>query len=725
MLETIARDLTVIGGGPAGVCGAIAAAREGLSVALVHNRPVLGGNSSSEIRMWTRGATGGGNLFAEEMGILGELKLENLYRNPEGNIHLWDELLLDFVLREAGIALFLNTNVMELEMAGKSRIAAVRGRQLGSEREFGFVSPIFLDATGDATVGFLAGAAYRRGREGKAEFGEEFAPEEPDEHTLGSTILLQTRETKRKVTFVPPSYAYTRDQVRGLLNRGGRIVNEKMNGCDFWWLEYGGMMDTIRDNQEIGLELKRIALGLWDYIKNSGIYDADRLTLDWIGNLPGKRESRRLIGDYILTQNDLAGHREFEDAVCYGGWFLDFHPPEGIYSAEDHCRQIPVSVYDIPMRCLYSKNIENLLMAGRNISVSHAAFASTRIMNTCALTGQAAGTIAGFAVRLDKSPRKLYQEDREAIRQRLLANDMYLIGCRNSDRNDRAKTARITASSVRNAGNESPAEEYPLKDDLFVLFPWRAGCGRIQLRLAAAAATVLEAELYRCDHPAGFRRGAKLAACAVRVDAAAESWVELPFDPEETGSYHLVVKGNPKVAVYAAQESCTGFLAGWIAGGSTFSPCCRLAGLDLLYGPNNLTNGYHRPYRLPNLWISDRMRAGHPETVTFAWEEATMIKEIRLFFNPDLAKELTNYRGEGWAEHHGYMPRTGMPPELVRDYRISALQSGEWRPLLAVKDNRKRLAVHGFAPVRAEALRLEFESTYGSPYIELFEVRVY
>jgi hypothetical protein len=723
-MESIQSDLTITGGGLAGVCAAITAAREGIRVALVNNRPVLGGNSSSEMRVWTRGATGGGNLFAEEMGILGELKLENLYRNMEGSALFWDEVLLDFVLREPNLSLFLNTYVTEVELGADQRITGVKGHQLGSEKEFRFESPLFLDATGDGTVGYLAGAEFRRGREGKSEFGELFAMDQADSLTLGSTIFFQTKPTPNPVRFVAPSYAYSVDEIKKLLNRGGRIANEKMSGCDYWWLEYGGVLDTISDNEAIRLELKKIALGIWNYIKNSGEYDAGNMTLEWIGAIPAKRESRRLIGDYLLTQNDIMRHQNFDDAVCYGGWYLDFHPPEGIYSGENFCEQIPVTIYGIPMRCLYSKNIGNLLFAGRDISVTHAAFASTRIMNTCALTGQAAGMIAAFAVRTGKSPQQLYHGEREAIRQRLLGTDMLIIGCRNDDADDRAKQAEIRVSSVRRTENSDTSRAFPVEEDLLILFPWRVGDGHLQLKMDIHADTVLEVELNRCERPEGYRRGEMISGQKLKVRPGQGEWMSIPAEIPETGSYYLLIKKNPKVAVYGSDQSCTGFLGGWAGRKILFNPCFKLNPAGKLYGPENLSNGFNRPYILPNLWISDKVQCSN-EWLSLTWKTKMAIREIRLFFNPDLSRELTNLRGENWSEHHGFIPRLSMPPELVKDYQIHGLVDGAWRKLAEVRENRKRMAVHTFEEVVTDQIRIEFEKTHGSPYIEVFEVRVY
>ncbi|MFC7109558.1 FAD-dependent oxidoreductase [Nonomuraea rubra] len=192
--ETVSHDITVVGGGLAGVCAAVAAARLGRTVALVGNRPVLGGNSSSEVRVWVCGATGHGkNHHAREGGIMGELLVENQYRNPLGNPYLWDTTVLDAVRAEPGISLYLNTDVRLVD-AGESGISSVTGWMMGSERLITFESPLFLDCTGDGLVGHLAGARYRIGREGRAEYGEPWAPDEPDDITLGSTLLFYTKD---------------------------------------------------------------------------------------------------------------------------------------------------------------------------------------------------------------------------------------------------------------------------------------------------------------------------------------------------------------------------------------------------------------------------------------------------------------------------------------------------------------------------------------------------
>ena len=276
-MQTMRTQLAVIGGGPAGVCAAIAAAQHGVQTALVTDRPVLGATSSSEIHVWTRGTTGAGNLWAEEMGVWGELKLENLYRNSDANPVFRDETLLDAVLREKNLTLLLNTEIYEVELDG-GRVAALRGVQQSSERQFHIEADYFIDATSDGTVSAKAGVPFSVGN--------------GNHETLGNSILYYTRREDHPVSFIAPDYAYDMSHIEKILGCGGRIINERMSGSDCWWIEYGGLRDTISNAQDIALELRRLVLGVWNHVKNSGKFHADCYTLDWIGSIPGKRESR-------------------------------------------------------------------------------------------------------------------------------------------------------------------------------------------------------------------------------------------------------------------------------------------------------------------------------------------------------------------------------------------------------------------------------------------------
>lgn len=366
----------------------------------MQNRPVLGGNSSSEVRVWVCGATGHGvNRYARETGIMGELFIENQYRNPEGNPYLWDLTLLEAVKAESNISLFLNTDVREVEAEGEAEdrtIRSVIGWMMGSERLITFKSEAFIDCTGDGLVGFLAGADFRLGREARHEFNEEWAPEVPDNITLGSTLLFYTQDTGKPVRYVAPSFAKdittTSIPIR-------RVIRSGDSGCHYWWIEWGGELDTVDENERIRDELSSVIYGIWDYIKNSGHFDAENMTLEWVGSIPGKREYRRFVGDTILTQNDILAQREFEDRIGFGGWSIDLHPPQGMYAEESGSKHLHADgIYHIPFSSLYSKNVRNLLFAGRNISASHVAFGTTRVMATCAIMGEAAGAGAALSV---------------------------------------------------------------------------------------------------------------------------------------------------------------------------------------------------------------------------------------------------------------------------------------------------------------------------------------
>jgi hypothetical protein len=410
-------DVCVVGGGMAGLCAALAAARHGARTALVQDRPVLGGNASSEIRMWICGAHGAHN---KETGLLEEIQLDNQFLNPSLNYSVWDSVLWAKAAFQEGLTLFLNTSCLEAEMQD-GRIAAIGAWQLTSQTRHRLEARLFVDCSGDSVLAPLSGAEHRVGREARAEFGEDIEPLSADARTMGNSLLLQLRRTDQPQPYTPPSWAYKFTSPDDLPHRARGV-----KGDNFWWIEVGGLRDTIRDAEAIRHELMPIVYGVWDYLKNYAPEreEAANWAIEWIGSLPGKRESRRYVGDHVLTQHDVRAGGPFEDIVAYGGWSMDDHHPAGIYYPGQPTIFHPApSPYGIPYRCLYSRNVPNLMFAGRNISVSHAALSSTRVMATCALLGQAAGTAAALAARDGGAPRDWSGGPRLARLQAALQDD--------------------------------------------------------------------------------------------------------------------------------------------------------------------------------------------------------------------------------------------------------------------------------------------------------------
>ncbi len=415
-------DFCVIGGGLSGICAAVAAARAGLSVALMHERPVLGGNTSSEIRMWVCGSVG---LNNRETGIVEEILLENRYRNPQYNYSIWDSILYEKVRFEPNIKLMLNCSCNDAAMDG-AKIKSVKGWQLTTHTWHTVHAKLFSDCSGDSILAELTGADHTLGRESSAEYDESFAPANGDTKTMGMSCLLQVRQTDRYQKFIAPAWAHKYDNDDDIHHRD-HTLHESQN---FWWIEVGGEgYEAIYDTENVRDELLKIVFGVWDHIKNHGDHGADKWALEWVGFLPGKRESRRYKGDYILTQSDISLGMEFEDTVAYGGWPIDDHHPAGFYYKNDPTEFHGVyAPFNIPYRCLYSRNIDNMFFAGRNISVSHVALASTRVMATCATIGQAVGNAAVVAVKKKTDPRGVYKHYIKELQQRILDDDCYLPG---------------------------------------------------------------------------------------------------------------------------------------------------------------------------------------------------------------------------------------------------------------------------------------------------------
>lgn len=413
-------EFCVVGGGIAGMCAAIAAARQGVKTLLMHDRPVLGGNASSEIRMWICGAQGKNNL---ETGIVEEIRLENLYRNNYPNYSIWDSILYEKAKFQENLTVLLNCSCNDAKMDGNA-ISSVTGWQLTTETFHTVKAGLFADCSGDSILAPLTGAEFRMGREAAEEFGESLAPEKSDNKTMGMSCLIQARETTSPQKFIAPEWAYKFDE-KDLESRG----HSNLVASNYWWMEIGGTTDSVHGCEDNRDELLKIAFGVWDHIKNRGEHNADNWVLDWVGFLPGKRESRRYVGDLILTQGLIENGENFEDTVAYGGWPLDDHHPDGFYH-KGHPNIFPStpSPFKIPYRSLYSKNIENLFFAGRNISASHIGISSTRVMATCGLLGQAVGTAAAVAVKNSLSPRGVYQQKLAELQTQLQADDCWLPG---------------------------------------------------------------------------------------------------------------------------------------------------------------------------------------------------------------------------------------------------------------------------------------------------------
>lgn len=741
-------DVVVVGGGLAGVAAAIAAARLDRRVALINNRPVLGGNSSSEVRVWVCGATAHGNQrWARENGIIGELYLENQYRNPDGNPIHWDDVVLDAVRAEPNISLYLNTDVRDVAATGPEgarRIESVTGWTMGAETETRFVAPVFLDCTGDGLVGHLSGARARLGKESRVEFDEDWAPEEAERTFLGSTLLFYTKDVGHPVRFVAP------DSAKSILETpipSSRIIRSGDSGAHYWWIEWGGELDIVHDNERIRDELRSVILGIWDHIKNSGEFDADNLDLEWIGNVPGKREYRRLVGDYTLHQRDIIEQTRFDDGVAFGGWSIDLHPKEGMYSTgAGAVQRFSNGVFEIPFRSLYSADVENLFMAGRDVSATHIAFGAARVMATCAAMGEAAGTAASLALAHHTSPRGLYENHREELRQLLLRQDAPLIGVADTDPQNLAASARVTASGVRGGLGPSEAASvrlHPLEHDLGIVVPVHPRLDGFDLRVTAEHDVDLEVEVWSTGLPQNVVPEHLEHAVTVAVTAGEAQWVHAPvrWEPQTPANAVVVLRARPGVSVFVADELPPGILTLVHTSDADDQnvqvsldellvqwPTKPLRGRSVQFrvptpsealAPERAVGGYQRPFGGPNLWASAPLAEGDA-WLRLDWERPVVAREVVLIFDDDPDVELNTL-------HHHRDPHLVMP-SLVEAYRVEAQTAGaqEWVEVAAVAQNRRRRRRHplpeGLGAI--SAARVVVTATHGAPEARIVAFRV-
>ena len=660
-------DLIVVGGGMAGVCTSITSARAGLSVVLVQDRPVLGGNASSEVRLWILGATshmGNNNRWAREGGVIDEILLENVYRNIEGNTLIFDTILLEKITEEPNITLLLNTAVYDLVKESESKISMIRAYCSQNSTEYELEAPLFVDSSGDGIVGFMSGAAFRMGAEGKEEFGEKFAPEKTYGELLGHTMYFYSKKVEHPVKFTPPSFALK--DVKQIPRY--KILSEDEFGCRLWWIEFGGRRDTVHDTEEIKWELWKIIYGVWDYIKNSGNFKgADNLTLEWVGMIPGKRESRRFEGLYMLKQDDIVKQTTFEDAVSFGGWAVDLHPADGIYSALPGCNQWhSKGIYQIPYRCFVSRDIKNLFYAGRIISATHVAFGSSRVMATSALGGQAVGMAAFVCKKNNQLPEALLKNGGiKELQTKLNYKGQAIPGIPLAHPKDLVLQAGITASSTW-VLNEIPFDGpwHSLKKGAGQLLPLTAGQQyQFEVRIIAERETLLSCELAVSSKSTNYTPDVILENLTIELKKG-EHFINLDFTTQIPADQYAFVlfRQNESVSIRCSHIRMTGLVAVFNKEHKSVSnhsiqdppkgigfdrfefwtPERRPFGHNIAmkikpgvaaYDPQFLTNGFTRPYLRSNAWVADPQ--DKEPTIFMNWTEKKKIGYIQLHFDTD------------------------------------------------------------------------------------------
>ncbi|MDP4209130.1 MAG: FAD-dependent oxidoreductase [Bacteroidota bacterium] len=398
-------DFVVVGGGMAGICAAISAARLGLKVALIQDRPVLGGNNSSEVRVHL-----GARINLEPYPALGNL-VNEIGPDKEGNArpaaYYEDDKKLEAVKNEKNITLFLNCRANAVKMNGTS-IAAVIATNTETSKESIFTAPLFADCTGDGTIGALAGADFMMGRESRGEFNEPTAPEKGDKMTMGASVQWNSEEAASPVTFPDITWGLKIDE---------KTV-QKLKFGDWNW-ETGMEYDQIKDFERIRDYGLLVVFSNWSYLKNhySKAESYRNSQLKWVAYVAGKRESRRLIGDLILKEQDLKDKVLYPDGTAPTSWSIDLHYPDPKNTAQfpgneylSIARHIPIYPYPIPYRCMYSRNVPNLFMAGRNISVTHVALGTVRLMRTGGMMGEVLGMAASLCKQNNVLPRDIYEQ---------------------------------------------------------------------------------------------------------------------------------------------------------------------------------------------------------------------------------------------------------------------------------------------------------------------------
>ena len=756
MRKTITKryDLVVVGGGVGGIIAAVTAVRHGLHVALVNDKPGLGGNASSDIGVSIDGAICF-NTFPNmrEGGPVEELKEQIAALDPMQDSQQNSTAMLFFCEREPRLDVFNELLITSVRHTN-GRIQSVAGHQSSTERSYKFTADQFVDATGDGSLAAWCGCTYRMGRESSADHGETLAPATADAAIMGSSLLFRASNRGIPIDFEKPAWAYTYTRDEDLPYRLQMQRGPVRHG--FWWLEYAGDDNNpIVEHDEIRKELLKVLYGVWSYLKNDPARDMRNWALDSVTILPAKRESRRIMGDYVLTQSDIVNSRPFDDAVAYGGWNIDVHVPGGFKAkGPPNVHAHFPWVFTIPLRCLYARDLDNLWLVGRDMSVTHVALGATRLQATIGLTGHAVGVAAAWAKQARMTTRETARQCIRSIQQDLLKDGSFLPGIRNEDPADCARRATVTTSSAKVLTFE-PSDDYDAigrgKAVSFPLPGGRLDRLSIPLRNNGNEPACVRLQLAPSAHPNDFDPTACVATkeflvppgcqtivwecgvtdlkgplCALfATTAAGVDWMlarETPYgahvgdfapeffaNPKWPHVFLLTPDGRPRDWVRKPRHRTASPLQP-DGRARKRCPAVSLWPTPCPYEAANTISGCSHTNTLPDLWVSDPAQP-LPQAITLAWDQPQPVSSVRLVFDND----------SDMNHPSGYPVET-----LVKTYRVLATTAAGIQTVVQVEDNRERFRIHAFETVTASAITLQIESVHaGGREARVFEIRCY
>jgi hypothetical protein len=756
-------DVLVIGAGVSGYCAAIEAGRCGCDVVLLEKDEVLGGNSGPNLGVGITGADRY-NAFGTETGLIQELQEEAAWQDAfthvtpgtmPYNISRRYEAVVQTALEQANVRVLKRHYAREPIVVPATedrdtRIVGVLVEDLAAYRSVAIeVKHVVIEASGDGHIGVLAGADYDVGSEARDEYGERSAPSQRTSTVQGSSLVALAHRTHRPVFFqappgTPPYQPRVwQDSLSSYIDHthsGTRSHTWDEDLIFLYITETGGHLHTIRDDGRIYEILLKQLWAEWDHLKNGPHREQTRdWDLIWVSPKAGKRESRRFLGDVVLTQTDLEAGRRFPDDIAYGGHDLDDHQPVG-EAASIVAHSIP-PMYGIPYRACYSRNIENLLLAGRLLSATHLAHSSTRLMRTGGAVGQAVGLAAAICSERGCTPRDVYTQHLDELQRRLLQRDGTILARSVPDEDDLAPRARVTASSALRFNDQIIAQWVPLlRPAGNILWDWPEHLEGIELSVRNLTerpqSLTITAQRARRErrwrtmaefHVAGWDDLAvdafeTLGTIEAHVPPRFEGWLlvepEQPIalgakDPASDADRVLLsLARNPDVevgltarrweiaeAVEQPRDEQAWRRLGVMMG-------MRLTPAPLLGDARNAVDGYARRFSHgpTHMWISDP-EAGLPQTLELAWPQPVTVGTVSLTWD-----NLTRFRHDApWEAGRR------VADYLAKSYLVEGWDGRAWRTLVEERCNMHRFRQHSMEPVSIDRLRLRVLATHGGP----------